>query len=62
MIERMVRVNHAGELAADYIYRGQALLLSKDPTAGPLLLHMWQQEKEHLATLQRIERRLPTSL
>ena len=50
MIDRFVRVDHAGEFGADRIYAGQMAVLGKDPKTGPLIQHMWDQEKHHLAT------------
>jgi ubiquinone biosynthesis monooxygenase Coq7 len=56
----MIRVNHAGEYGATRIYAGQLFVLRNDPT----ILHMAQQEKEHLAAFQRlaIERKVRPSL
>lgn len=50
MIDRFLRVDHAGEYGADRIYAGQMAVLGKDPKVGPLIQHMWDQEKHHLAT------------
>src|SRR5690606_22281970 len=64
-IARMLRVNHAGELGADRIYYGQmtALRLS-NPQQAAVVQHLWDQEKHHLATFERLllERRWPKSL
>ena len=46
-IERMIRVNQAGEFGAVRIYQGQLAVLGKTET-GPLLEHMLEQEKQHL--------------
>lgn len=48
MIDRMIRVDHAGEYGANRIYAGQMAVLGKT-SSGPLIQHMWDQEKEHLA-------------
>jgi ubiquinone biosynthesis monooxygenase Coq7 len=32
-----VRVDQAGEIAANWIYRGQMAVLGKDPKAGPVI-------------------------
>uniref|UniRef100_A0A914VWN7 Uncharacterized protein n=1 Tax=Plectus sambesii TaxID=2011161 RepID=A0A914VWN7_9BILA len=53
MIERIIRVDHAGELGADRIYAGQLAVLSKTPIAS-VIKHMWEQEKEHLSTMERL--------
>lgn len=50
MVDRFVRVDHAGEFGADRIYAGQMAVLGKDKKTGPLIQHMWDQEKDHLAT------------
>ena len=47
-IQRMLRVNHAGEYGARRIYAGQLAILSGSPVA-PILRHMDEQEKRHLA-------------
>ena len=47
MIERMVRVDHAGEFGAVRICEGQLAVLGKSKTA-PVIRHMLGQEKEHL--------------
>ncbi|KAI8831562.1 ubiquinone biosynthesis protein COQ7 [Chytridium lagenaria] len=47
----MLRVDHAGEVGADSIYRGQLSVLKKHPTSGPVIQHMWDQEKRHLRVL-----------
>ncbi|MCP4924149.1 MAG: demethoxyubiquinone hydroxylase family protein [bacterium] len=49
--ERMLRVDHAGELGAKYIYKGQLAVL-KNHSVAPTLQHMLDQEKEHLAYFQ----------
>lgn len=46
-IERMIRVNQAGEHGAVRIYEGQLAVLGKSET-GPLLEHMLEQEQVHL--------------
>ena len=53
MIDRIIRVDHAGEFGADRIYAGQHSVLKSDPETGPLIQHMWDQEKHHLATFER---------
>lgn len=80
LISSIVRVDHAGELAADEIYAGQsAVLKSKfrftgylqldssslilacfittvrlDSEVGPIIQHMWDEEKEHLDITERL--------
>jgi len=52
MVDRMIRVDHAGEYGADRIYAGQLAILG-NTEVGPTIKHMWDQEKEHLATFNR---------
>jgi ubiquinone biosynthesis monooxygenase Coq7 len=47
-IAGLMRVNHAGEIAAQGLYRGQALL-SRDAGTRELLLRAAQEEGDHLA-------------
>eukprot|EP00096_Caligus_rogercresseyi_P002299 TRINITY_DN1438_c0_g1_i1.p1 TRINITY_DN1438_c0_g1~~TRINITY_DN1438_c0_g1_i1.p1 ORF type:complete len:193 (-),score=40.94 TRINITY_DN1438_c0_g1_i1:76-654(-) len=65
MIDRIIRVDHAGEFGADRIYAGQYAVLGRDPTTGPLIKHMWEQEKHHLAAFKDLlstTRSRPTAL
>jgi len=64
VIERMIRVDHAGEYGAKRIYQGQLAVLGNGPK-GDVLRHMQAQEEHHLATFSRLigERRVrPTAL
>jgi ubiquinone biosynthesis monooxygenase Coq7 len=63
-IARMIRVDHAGEYGAARIYDGQLAVLGRTPV-GPVIREMAKQEKEHLATFDRllVERQVrPTAL
>jgi len=51
-IDKIIRVDHAGEYGADRIYAGQLAVLG-DTDVGPTIQHMWDQEKEHLATFDK---------
>ena len=42
-----LRVNHAGERAAQTIYKGQLAILGNHPDASEIQ-HMMEQEQEHL--------------
>lgn len=53
MYDRMLRVDHAGELGADRIYAGQMAVLGKTDV-GPVIQHMWDQEKHHLKTFEEL--------
>jgi ubiquinone biosynthesis monooxygenase Coq7 len=64
MIERLVRVDHAGEYGARRIYEGQLAVLGRT-RHGPTIEHMKAQEQVHLDTFTRLisERRVrPTAL
>ena len=52
-IERFLRVDHAGERAAQQIYRGQLAIL-RNHSSGPEIQHMMEQEVEHLQTFERV--------
>ncbi|XP_063824838.1 5-demethoxyubiquinone hydroxylase, mitochondrial [Ostrinia nubilalis] len=45
-LDKIIRVDHAGELGADRIYAGQMAVLG-NTAEGPLIQHMWDQEKKH---------------
>ncbi len=63
-LERMIRVDHAGEYGAARIYAGQLAVLGRGPK-GDLLRHMKAQEQVHLDTFSRLiaQRRVrPTAL
>lgn len=63
-IERMVRVDHAGEYGAVRIYQGQLAVLGKSKNAA-VIRHMKEQEDVHLETFDKIvaDRRVrPTAL
>ncbi|CAI5445035.1 unnamed protein product [Caenorhabditis angaria] len=53
MIEKIIRVDHAGELGADRIYAGQMAVLSGS-SIGSIIKKMWDEEKEHLDTMERL--------
>lgn len=52
-IDTIIRVDHAGELGADRIYAGQMAVLG-NTTKGPLIRHMWEQEKGHRAKFEEL--------
>jgi len=63
-IDRIIRVDQAGEFGAVRIYAGQRAVL-RDGKAAELIDHMADQEDRHLATFNRLvaERRVrPTAL
>ncbi|KAK5782198.1 putative monooxygenase CAT5 PWA37_005190 [Arxiozyma heterogenica] len=55
-LDRVIRVDQAGELGADYIYRGQIFVLSrKYPHLRSTLDHMWEQEVYHRDTFNQLQ-------
>jgi ubiquinone biosynthesis monooxygenase Coq7 len=64
-LKQLIRVNHAGEYAARLIYQGQIDALKDDPETLATLLHMQEQEQEHLDVFEgmmREHRARPTAL
>ena len=63
-LQRMIRVDHAGEYGAVQIYRGQLSVLGRG-AKGAVLRHMLAQEEEHAKTFAGLiaDRRVrPTAL
>ena len=63
-VERMIRVDHAGEYGAVRIYEGQLAVLGKSKAAG-VIRDMAEQERRHLERFEKLvrERRVrPTAL
>ena len=48
-LNKILRVDHAGEVGAAKIYEGQLQVLGKTKV-GPMIQHMKEQEQEHLDT------------
>lgn len=63
LVERVIRVDHAGEYGAKRIYEGQLAVLGQKPE-GHVIRHMMEQELNHLRTFERlmVERRARPSL
>ena len=64
LVERMIRVDHAGEYGAVRIYEGQMSVLANSDSS-PIIEHMLSQEIEHMETFSEIlkKRRVrPTAL
>ncbi|NQW09360.1 MAG: demethoxyubiquinone hydroxylase family protein [Alphaproteobacteria bacterium] len=64
LVDRMIRVDHAGEFGAQRIYEGQLAVLGRRPSAKTIR-HMKAQEEKHLAAFEALirERRVrPTAL
>lgn len=63
-VERMIRVDHAGEYGAKRIYEGQLAVLGRSKSA-PLLREMAETEERHLETFENlvVDRKVrPTAL
>ncbi|KAK6187179.1 hypothetical protein SNE40_005260 [Patella caerulea] len=52
-LDRIIRVDHAGELGADRIYAGQLAVLG-NTSVGPVIKKMWEDEKEHLRKFEEL--------
>jgi ubiquinone biosynthesis monooxygenase Coq7 len=64
VLDRVIRVDHAGEFGARRIYAGQLAVLG-GRAVGPVIRHMARQEDEHLAAFEKlmVERKArPTAL
>jgi len=64
LIDRIIRVDHAGEFGARRIYEGQLSVLKNHPDAA-VIRHMHEQELVHLRTFEKlmVQRRVrPTAL
>ncbi len=53
VLERIIRVDHAGEYGAKRIYQGQPAVLGNIRHA-PTIRHMQEQEQVHLDTFTRL--------
>jgi len=65
LIDRIVRVDHAGEYGATRIYAGQLAVLGRNHPAAAEIRRMAEQEERHLQTFEKMvtERRVrPTAL
>lgn len=54
-LEAALRVDQAGEVAANFIYMGQIAVLGRDPRVGLLIQEMWDQEKKHLTVMNALQ-------
>ena len=64
LVDRILRVDHAGEYGAGRIYEGQLAVLGKSASA-PTLRHMAEQESLHLKAFEKLMvecRARPTAL
>ncbi|KAF8163018.1 COQ7 protein [Crassisporium funariophilum] len=54
-LDSALRVDQAGEIAANWIYKGQMAILGRDPIIGSLIQDMWDQEKKHLLVMDKLQ-------
>ncbi|GAA6063347.1 hypothetical protein JCM10212_004368 [Sporobolomyces blumeae] len=56
ILEKIIRVDQAGELGANYIYRGQRAVmgLGRDKKTTDLIQAMWDGEKKHIAAFDKL--------
>ncbi|KAK9453311.1 Cat5 protein [Dipodascopsis uninucleata] len=55
-LSRLIRVDQAGELGADLIYKGQHTIFKRTmPSIEPLIKHMWDQEIYHHKTFDHLQ-------
>ncbi|RMF07413.1 MAG: demethoxyubiquinone hydroxylase family protein, partial [Alphaproteobacteria bacterium] len=54
LVERMIRVDHAGEYGAARIYRGQLDVLGERHPLSPTIRRMEEQEQAHLDAFDRL--------
>ncbi len=54
MVDRMCRVDQAGEFGAVRIYAGQMAVLGDNHPKSAMIRHMQQQEVEHLSTFNKM--------
>ncbi|KAH9967847.1 ubiquinone biosynthesis protein COQ7-domain-containing protein [Russula dissimulans] len=55
LLEAALRVDQAGEVAANYIYKGQLAIFRHDPATAALIQDMWAQERKHLAVMNKLQ-------
>ncbi|XP_020658653.1 NADPH-dependent 3-demethoxyubiquinone 3-hydroxylase, mitochondrial isoform X2 [Pogona vitticeps] len=53
VLDRIIRVDHAGEYGANRIYAGQMAVLGRT-SVGPIIQQMWNQEKDHLKKFKEL--------
>ncbi|KAH7889806.1 COQ7-domain-containing protein [Phlebopus sp. FC_14] len=55
VLDSALRVDQAGEIAANWIYKGQMAVLGQNAEVGPLIQDMWNQEKRHLIIMDKLQ-------
>ncbi|KAI0033266.1 COQ7 protein [Vararia minispora EC-137] len=54
-LDAALRIDQAGEVAANYIYKGQFAVLGRERATGALIQEMWDQEKKHLDVMNKLQ-------
>lgn len=54
-LDSALRVDQAGEIAANYIYMGQMAVLGQNPHLRSMIQAMAEQEKKHLAVMDKLQ-------
>lgn len=55
LLDKIIRIDHAGEYGAKRIYQGQLSVL-KDTPSGPVIKEMQEEEEVHLAEFEKLMR------
>jgi len=55
VLDSALRIDQAGEIAANAIYKGQMAVLGRHPQVGHLIQEMWDQEKRHLVVMNKLQ-------
>ncbi|KAJ8597353.1 hypothetical protein M405DRAFT_928121 [Rhizopogon salebrosus TDB-379] len=55
ILDNALRVDQSGEIAANWIYRGQITVLGHDSRVGPLIQEMRDQEKQHSKVMDKLQ-------
>ncbi|EIW85282.1 COQ7-domain-containing protein [Coniophora puteana RWD-64-598 SS2] len=55
VLDSALRIDQAGEIAANAIYNGQMAVLGRHPHVGHLIQEMWDQEKRHLVVMNKLQ-------
>ncbi|KAL1719630.1 ubiquinone biosynthesis protein COQ7-domain-containing protein [Schizophyllum commune] len=54
-LDAALRVDQAGEIAANWIYMGQYAVFSRDKNTRELIKEMWEQEKKHINVMDKLQ-------
>lgn len=56
LLDKIIRIDHAGEFGAKRIYQGQLAVLKNTPS-GPVIEEMQEEEEKHLAEFEKLMRK-----